>query len=258
MSYDKKRVEMESGCLIALEWDSSFFGRKIARLVIPEDHWQPEAVLELLEKARRCGVECLYVEIPFRNPGLVALGKFPGFRLVDIKTTLENTTREPAADEADPAITAVPDPRFLPGLNKIMDDLAQKSRFAFDPRFGIGESQRLYREWLRKSLLENFCSDFLTFLVAGTPQAFLSLKMRDNVPYMDLLGVAEPFRGQGIGRRLAEYATGRLSRSGHRCWRIVTQGHNVGALRLYEKLGFQVMQVNLFYHVWLDEITPDA
>jgi ribosomal protein S18 acetylase RimI-like enzyme len=66
--------------------------------------------------------------------------------------------------------------------------------------------------------------------------------------------VASESRGRGAGGRLLAAADGRATARGAARLSVVTQGHNVEALRIYEKHGFRIEGLNLFYHVWLDRV----
>jgi ribosomal protein S18 acetylase RimI-like enzyme len=245
---------MQDYRLQTLEWDTRFFGHAIARLALPAGEVRPEAVLAQLAQAWSQGLACVYLELPFQGPELVALGQRPGFHLVDLKTTLAADPSALAGADPPAEIASRALPAWAAALDPIVLDLARLSRYAFDPRFGPEQARRLYREWLRVALAGEFCSDILAWLEAGVPRGFLTLRRRGGVPHIDLVGVAADCRGHGVGGHLLRAAAARLARAGERHWRVVTQGHHAAALRFYERLGFTVASVALFYHVWLDEL----
>ena len=57
--------------------------------------------------------------------------------------------------------------------------------------------------------------------------------------------------GQGVGSLMVGASVDWFGRQALRRVRVVTQGRNIAALRLYERMAFRVERVSLFYHGWL-------
>lgn len=238
-----------------LDWDTEFFGVPIGRLDVPGATLSRDTLAGGLGEARRRGLACLYFETPFaRSADLAGFGG-RGIHLVDIKTLLARPL-DPAegSGEEEGVIDRAPAERYSE-LESIAEDLALRSRFRYDPHFGESGSRRLYREWLRKSVHEGFCSDFLVSLDPEGVRGFLTVRMKDRSPFIDLLGAARRARGRGVSGRLIRAAGRRLARRGSVKLSVVTQAHNIPALRAYEKSGFTVQSVNLFYHLWPGEMS---
>lgn len=64
---------------------------------------------------------------------------------------------------------------------------------------------------------------------------------------IELIGVSDAARGQGVGRALVLSA---IAASGDRDVKVVTQARNVAAMRLYEASGFKVVSADVWYHRW--------
>lgn len=237
-----------------LEWDSRFFNLPIGRIEIPSPSLSPDAITAALREAKGLKLACLYFQVPFISPEITAFCSRQNFLLVDFRTVLS----KPLDTEAFPAETGDdivrPEEAHYPVLEKIVQSLARTSRFRFDPHFGEQGANRLYRTWLRKSLSEGFSSDFLVALRDGRPEGFLTLRTRDGAPHIDLLGVAEEARGREVGGRLIRCAESRLKAEGSGRLDVVTQGHNIGALRIYQKSGFRILSSDIFFHIWLEEL----
>jgi dTDP-4-amino-4,6-dideoxy-D-galactose acyltransferase len=236
-----------------LAWDTEFFGVEIGRLAVAEN-LDPLSLAVILERARDRGLACLYLEASFENPDLLRFCARRGFYLVDIKSTLEKAPLAEAGPEPDPDLTFFREERYYPDLEAISDALSLKSRFRYDPRFGESGALRLYREWLRRSFREDFCSDFLTAVVDGRAAGFLTLRGKDNTSHVDLLAVADWAQGRGLGGRLLRAAEGRIKAAGRNRFLVVTQGHNIGAVRFYQNNGFRTIGENPFYHIWLEDL----
>jgi dTDP-4-amino-4,6-dideoxy-D-galactose acyltransferase len=236
-----------------LAWDTEFFGIKIGRLAVP-DRFDPLALSAVLEQGRDQGFACLYLEATFDFPDLLRFCARRGFYLVASKATFEKTPLAEADPAQDPDIILARPERYYPDLEAISDALSLNSRFRYDPRFRENGALRLYREWLRRSFREDFCSDFLTAVVDGRAAGFLTLRDRDSVSFIDLVAVATWAQGRGLGGRLLRVAEGRTRAAGQDRLRVVTQGHNLGAVRFYQSNGFRTIGETPFFHIWLEDL----
>lgn len=77
---------------------------------------------------------------------------------------------------------------------------------------------------------------------AGEPvgvMVYLMNGMFGGLPYLELLGVRQDVRGQGIGGKLVDYFTDLCRKAGHKKCFICVSDFNVRAKKLYESKGFQ-------------------
>ena len=174
------------------------------------------------------------------------------FCLVDFKTTLSKTISSHKKESIIDPITGKKKDEYYPLLKKIVMQISRQSRYAKDPKFGIKNSLKLYKEWLRKSFYEKFCNDFIIYIDHQKPVGFITLKIIKGIPFIDLLGVSNDARGKGIGGILIENAERRLFEAGYKVLKVITQGHNIKALRAYQSKNFKIENVNIFYHKWLE------
>ncbi len=72
----------------------------------------------------------------------------------------------------------------------------------------------------------------------------------DGAGRIGLLAVAAAAQGQGTGGRLVAAACGWLAARGAAPVRVVTQGRNLRAQRLYQRFGLRTGAVELWYHRW--------
>src|SRR5882762_6362727 len=82
---DRSECAPNAGCR-ALEWDSDFFGLRIARM---ECQLTMETVQDAAAWCCRNRVDCLYLTIPCDDPEAVKVAESNGFHLVDIRLTFE-------------------------------------------------------------------------------------------------------------------------------------------------------------------------
>jgi ribosomal protein S18 acetylase RimI-like enzyme len=67
--------------------------------------------------------------------------------------------------------------------------------------------------------------------------------------------VAAPYRGQGIGRQMMEWAAQMAQDAGLRTIVCETQNRNANAIQAYRKLGFQLEGIDISYYT--NEDYPD-
>jgi dTDP-4-amino-4,6-dideoxy-D-galactose acyltransferase len=84
----------------------------------------------------------------------------------------------------------------------------------------------------------------LVVRVDGKPSGFLAVLRSDDAHVIDLIAIAAEARGRGAGRALVAHL---LATSPQRV-DVGTQIANVGALRFYERLGFEVTETRYVLH----------
>ncbi|SPE31682.1 putative acetyltransferase [Acidobacteriia bacterium SbA2] len=254
-----------------LKWDSDFFELKIARLL--GSILRPALADAADIWCRRHGVNCLYAKLRSDDPetGQVVLGH--GYRLVDVRITLEQEIDrglENHPDAPGSRSTWVVRPcqtRDLPALQRIARTRHRDTRFFFDGNFSPKRCEDLYERWITVSCqgyaqivlvaqrdgdqaenaeLDNDCIGYITCHLDG-PEA---------PGRIGLFAVDATFTGQGVGRALVRSAMSWFALQKRTRVSVVTQGRNVGALRLYERCGFCTAGVELFYHKWY--LDPDS
>jgi len=67
-----------------------------------------------------------------------------------------------------------------------------------------------------------------------------------------LFGIDSRFQNRGMGKTLLKDAVAWLEERGAKQVTVVTQGRNIKGLRLYQKCGFAIHSVKLWYHRWFN------
>lgn len=206
-----------------LDWDSEFFGFSVARVSESAD---PRETAEALKKE---GYSCAYLLL---NPNAFEIERAEqaGFRMADVRVEYgwSGTQTEPNAIgviESSPAL----------------EDLARSaftdSRFFVDSRFPRDKVEDMFALWVQKSAR-----------ILGIPdQAFVTVDAKEGYSQIGLIAVEPALRGKGIAKQLVQATQATDSEI-----RVVTQGRNRAACRLYESAGFSVRETKLWYHWWGD------
>ncbi|WP_336886371.1 GNAT family N-acetyltransferase [Rhizobium sp. SL42] len=103
--------------------------------------------------------------------------------------------------------------------------------------FGVEMSERV------RQAFHDFPADNVTaIVVAETDGKIVGWTARDGEPdYISDLWVAPDHQGRGVGRALLEHAFLLMKREGIKMARIATHAGNSGAIRLYERCGFNLV-----------------
>lgn len=147
-----------------------------------------------------------------------------------------------------------PAPAWPEGVELRPFDIERHSRLVFDADEEIfsdhwGHLPDDYLSWRHWTVDRSDFDPSLWFVAwAGTQIAGISLCSGIGNAWVGTLGVARPWRGQGLGLALLNHSFGAFYRRG---WRKVGLGVDsqslTGAARLYERAGMYVAQENVSY-----------
>ena len=232
-----------------LEWDSEFFGFRIARLQQPR--LDRDALARTLAWCRRERIDCLYF-LADSDPMTIALAEAAHFHLVDVRVTLEAHPQD-ASPPAEGAQIRPWMPADISRLRSIAASTHRDSRFYRDGHFPTERCDDLYSTWIAQSCgadaTQVFVAEFAR-QAAGYISCHAATQATTREGSIGLLGVADDARDRGFGRNLLLHALAWFRNQGMRSVTVVTQGHNVAAQRLYQKAGFTTRSEQLWYHYW--------
>ncbi len=226
-----------------VEWDTAFFGVKIARVRGGVLTLESAAAIDAW--CAREGVQCVYLLAPAGDLGTIRAAENQGYRLVDVSVTLRCGAGGPVRG----ARRAVRPARAsdLAALLEMSRECFHQTRFYNDPNFPRPKVRELYETWVRRSL-EGWADAVLVAEANQAPAGFVTCH-REGAR-IGLLGVGARARGAGIGASLAGAALDWFRAEGAGEVSVATQGANRSALRLYGRCGFTVHAVELWYHRW--------
>ncbi len=232
-----------------LEWDSLFFGYKIASI-------RPHEIKtrELSDLIRNLGKEGFRLAYCFVNPedevsinsvtnagGLLADEKVTYF----IKDFKENDSY--ASTQIKPYNLAY----TSENLRLLALQSGIYSRFKTDPNFHNKEYENLYSEWIEKSVKKNAADEILVYYDGNDEKGFITLIVKNETGSIGLLAVDEKERGKSIGKKLINAAFAYFVDKNLHEVEVVTQKSNKSACAFYESVGFKVKNITNVYHLWI-------
>ena len=235
---------MSVGCQI-LDWDSAFFGMRIGR--IASGSLDAPRAREALQWAREQRMDCLYFLADPGEPETIRAAEDHGFRLVDVRLTLEASPRPLRPPSARIRVAAEAD---IARLRDIAASSHSDSRFYADGHFARARCDELYRVWIEKSCKGGADRVLVADLGEGAC-GYITCHAGDGcVGSIGLVGIDAGARGSGLGTELVQASLDWFAAQRIPEVTVVTQGRNRKAQRLYQRSGFLTRSVGFWYHVW--------
>ncbi len=236
---------------IFLPWDTHFFGVRIGR--VNPHYLTKTSMRDILKWEKSNSIDCLYFLAEFDDPETIRLAEANHFQLEDIRITLESN-RSRNEKNIYRVVGNIITRTVQPADISTLEDIARKShkdtRFYFDRNFSKEKCDSLYATWIRRSC-EGWADQVLVAEMNGRAVGYITCKALDeSVGQIGLVGVDEQARGQGIGKSLILAALDWFSIHNIHSAQVVTQGRNISAQRLYQKCGFTIHSLQLWYHRW--------
>ncbi|MDA0989492.1 MAG: GNAT family N-acetyltransferase, partial [Verrucomicrobia bacterium] len=177
-----------------------------------------------------------------------------GFRLVDIRLTLQCDLRRTDTRSLATGL-AVTIRAYVPGDLSALQQLARtahsNSRFFTDPHFDRERSGELYARWIQQNC-ENPDGHVVVAQVDNVPIGYVSCTVMagGETGVIGLVGVDDRYRGRGVAAALLRATLQWLCEQNVQQVRVVTQGCNAAAQRIYQRQGFLTERCELWYHKW--------
>jgi len=237
-----------------LDWDSDFFGFRIARLTV--NRLDQNLLEQVLKWCDIHLIDCLYFLADAHDERTVRLAERHAFRFVDIRLTLERQANDFVGVEegAFQGVVHLCAPGDVQTLRAIARVSHLDSRFYHDSFFPRPLCDALYETWIEKS-----CSGYADAVMIaefdGEPVGYVSCHLLNQAKgQIELFGVKADFQGRGVGQRLIHESLQWFVRRNIKEVIVITQGRNLNAQRLYQRCGFLTRSVQLWYHRWFKKM----
>ena len=229
-----------------LDWDSAFFGFRIARLL--NDRLTDERAGDVIVWCQREEIRCLYFLAASEDSQTVISAEKHGFRFVDVRLTLDLDLERVSPSHS--ASVRPYQPADLPTLRQIAAVSHRDSRFYFDPGFSRERCDAFYQTWIERSC-QGYSQRVLVAESDSEPAGYITCHLNaDGAGSIGLIAVGPGAQGKGLGRSLVNSALSWFSERYVRSVSVVTQGRNIGGQRLYQSCGFRTSAFQFWYHWW--------
>jgi ribosomal protein S18 acetylase RimI-like enzyme len=125
------------------------------------------------------------------------------------------------------------------------------SRFASDNNIPREKFISLFKIWMRKSISGEMADEVLVVRNQERIIGMVTLSKEVGKGTIGLIAVDKDFRGKKIGQKLVQDALRWFVKNNCKSAKVVTQGVNSIACKLYEKCGFKKISSVHYYHFWL-------
>jgi len=234
-------------------FDSDIFAGNIYKLFIDEKIESEDVITGLFKNK---DISYIYCFTTFENSNIDILNRL-GFRFISIRSTyklsLKNSFFEPKIPEGFQVLknsekhVKVTDEEML----SVAKLIGNTSRYFKDNNLPREKSISLYITWIKNSLYRGYADEAFVILKDRDLAGMITLKIKPEGGYIDLIGIKEGFQNKGLGQVLfqrgVEYLLGKNIKSMY----TVTEGENIIANRFYQKNGFILEDLKLVYHKWI-------
>jgi len=244
---DRNKI-VEPGCRI-LEWDSKFWGFPVGMF---EGALLREGDAEnVLDWCQANKIRCLYFAADGSDAETLQRAYRGEYQFVDVRVDLE--CNDPKFITAScPNLPVRPVAQTdLQTLKAIARSAHNDTRFFKDLNFDRSKCPRLYERWIERDFESGQVLGFFPSNRVKVGGYVTYSKENDEIVRIGLIAIEESLRGRGGGHMLLNAAIKAAAQLGAKKIRVTAQGTNVIAMKLYEKAGFSVCDVKIWFHRWL-------
>jgi dTDP-4-amino-4,6-dideoxy-D-galactose acyltransferase len=232
-----------------LNWDSRFFGYKIATVNHPD--LELEQLKDIIKELEANDFKLAYCFVsPEDTVSNYSLKTLEGF-LADEKITYTIQTGKdnmlPVSDNIMPYDSSTASEKLV----SLTLQSGLYSRFRIDPKFVNNEFERLYTVWIEKSVSKQLANEVIVYKEDGEIYGFVTLVVHEKTGSIGLIAVDEKQRGKAIGKKLIGSALSYFRDHNIINVDVVTQKSNFIACRFYESCGFEIKDTINIYHLWM-------
>lgn len=237
---------MNSLPLRFLEWDTTFFGRRIGR--ITDTRITQETLQAVIAQSEQEQIDGLYFLCESDSPASSRAAEAHGFHLMDMRVTLDHPLTS-TFQVNTPARLRPVQTSDQAALRELARGSFTDSRFYADPHFTRDQCDQLYETWLTNALRDH-PDGVIVAEVNGQVAGYITCEIANAIGEIGLIGVSPAHQGLRIGTALTAASVEWFRQHGAHSAEVVTQGRNIAAQRMYQTCGFRTKRVQLWYHRW--------
>lgn len=232
-----------------LEWDSRFFGYRIALIKLSQENLAQldQTICKLKEEKFKLVYCFVSPEDNISNGSIINCSGL----LVDEKVTYSYSIDGHPIYQVDNHIVMYNKNKASTELLKLTLQSGVYSRFKIDSNFNKSEYKRLYKEWIKKSVTKELADQVFVYEEENQILGFITMKISEGQGSIGLLAVDDKYRGKSIGKKLLASSFAYFKNNNIALVEVVTQRANQIACRFYESCGFKVSRIVNVYHLWI-------
>jgi len=231
-----------------LDWDSTFFGKKIGAITIlgEDEHLKLDHLLQLAKEEK---YDLIYV-FNYTSKAIedVTCSKFEG-KLVDTKVTF---SKKVESTEHNFSIEQYSEEDNTPSLKELAFHAGKYSRFKNAKYFKEDQFKLLYSEWLNKSISKEIADEVFIYKESNKIVGFVTVKIKNDKGLIGLISVSIDYQKKGIGRELINKVCNYLVEKNVDTLEVATQKENTKAIKFYLGNQLSVETEAEVYHFLLD------
>ena len=228
-----------------LEWDSNFFGFKVAK--IGKD-FLIERPYDLLWSLYKENVELVYYTSTIPASEELLTNDWYSIQLVSERVPiLKEMTNKTEIHEKISSFQGSEPTEDLVTLALLA---GRKGRFGNDPNISEETYKALFKEWITNSVKRIVADDVLVYRSGNRIVGFATIKVEGSTGYAPLLAVSREFEGTGVSFALMRAIETRLIENNCKYVMSGTQAINRKALATFQRYGLEPQPPEFVYHLW--------
>ncbi len=234
---------------VYLEWDSQFFQKRIGR--VTTTNMLDQNADEVDAWANDNLIDCVYYLADGLESKSVRAAEVHNYHLMDLRVTYAIDLAKNKLDLSSELNIRMALKEDLVEIKRMAGGFHGISRFFADDHFSRKKCTELYETWIERDFNDTDRNLWVSEdqgIITGYTSA--SIIPNNNVAEIGLVGVNPNYRGQGIGYQLQLAVLNQIRQLGSNQVEVVTQGRNISAQNLYQKCGYHLKSIDLWYHKW--------
>jgi dTDP-4-amino-4,6-dideoxy-D-galactose acyltransferase len=235
-----------------LEWDSNFFDFPIARINQRKIMKSDSAAINSF--CTKNNIRLLQFQCEVNDSESILAAESMGFHFADYRVNytmqisgeILSNIEFPEGFFIDYAAKA-----DILNLQEIAGNIYQDSRYYFDKNFPRSKVEDFYKNWIAKSVLGLFDDYVLVLYYNSIAIGFICIVVEGDSARFSLVGMLKEYAGKGLGTKLLHKVIGILKSQGIKSINTITQGRNISAQNFYNRAGFNIKFVEIYYHYWI-------
>ena len=255
------------GRLLPLEWDSTIFNFKVAKITdLYGTRFSEKLALikEIIVFAKNDGYKLVTCRVDAGDIFSIHALEEVGFKWVDgmnifLCDSDEKQFESSSGSQTDENIGVLKNKDFdsLKKIKELVLTFSKKGRLHNDPRISSNQVKDFYLSLFESLVKENRPlmlvsrkNEKIVGFALGTEDTVLQKYLTSSLGYLWMISVDETFTGRGVGQRLFQAFIKKFSNK-MQLIEIGTQMNNYKALNLYARSGMKMISALVTMHLWL-------